>query len=361
MKLEMRHSAKEPEAAHAAALAATMQQLIDDLPEQISLLDRDGNILAVNHAWTKTVEQHGYTGAMPGHSYRDFCQSAAAEGYEPAIEAIAALDEFARETRSFWQLIYNGKDRWGGRDFQICFRKIEVSGQSLILVTRFDLTEILELRRLKHEFSDSLLERQSLERQRLGRDLHDSASQLLTAIGLMLGSLKIQSPKAQAVGLIDEMQDLLGEAHREIRSISYLAHPPALEKLGLPAAMKAIVEGFARRTGLQSSFEIQGDPVPMPARAESAVYRVAQEALSNVNRHAQASRVRLSLWYRGSAMHLVIADDGVGISRQTLSGAGASGVGLDSMRARLCEIGGRLSVRHLSPGTAVIATVRGEP
>src|SRR5262249_5351045 len=146
-----------------------------------------------NHAWRETVEQHGYSGAMPGRNYRTFCENAAKDGYEPAILAIAALDEFACDKRSFWQLIYNGKDRWDGRDFQICFRKIEVSGQSLILVTRFDLTEILELRRLKHQFSDSLLERQSLERQRLGRELHDSASQLLTAIGLMLGSLKLQS------------------------------------------------------------------------------------------------------------------------------------------------------------------------
>jgi signal transduction histidine kinase len=356
MNLRMRHLAEQAEAAQAAALAGTMQQLIDDLPEQISLLDRHGNILAVNHAWRETVEEHGY-GAMPGNNYRTFCEDAAKDGYEPAIEAVRALDEFAQDKRSFWQLIYNGKERWHGRDFQICFRKIDVSGQSLILVTRFDLTEILELRRLKHQFSDSLLERQALERQRLGRELHDSASQLLTAIGLMLGSLKNQSPKPQAAGLIDEMQDLLTEAHREIRSISYLAHPPALEKLGLPAAMKSIVEGFARRTGLEASFEIQGDPVPMPSRAENAVYRVAQEALSNVNRHAHAGRVRLSLWFRGPMMHLVVADDGVGISGETRSGAGAAGVGLASMRTRLSEIGGRLSVRNLSPGTAIIATV----
>jgi len=355
MNREIRQSAILSEAVQAAALAGTMQQLIDDLPEQISLLDSNGNILAVNHAWRQTVEEHGYR-ALPGDSYRTFCEAAAKEGYEPAIEAIAALDEFAHDKRSFWQLIYNGKERWDSRDFQIEFRTIRVHGQNLILVTRFDLTEIFELRRFKHELSNALLERQSEERQRLGRDLHDSTSQLLTAIGLLLGSLKEGHPlEADAIDLVDEMQELVTEAHQEIRSVSYLAHPPSLEKLGLSAALKSIVEGFARRTGLEASLEIEGDLGPMSATAENVIYRVAQEALSNVHRHSRATRIRLLLCVRRSTIHFVVADNGTGILKGVPENGG---VGLASMHSRLSEIGGRLSVRSLSPGTAVIASIR---
>lgn len=349
---------QRPEPPQIVALAGTMQDLIDDLPEQIAILDEQSEILAVNDAWKAVVQKHGYLEALPGGNYRIFCEVSARGGYEPAVEAIVALDEIRSGKRSFWQFVYNGKERWDGRDFQISIRKVLIGEQPLVIVTRFDLTEILELRRFKNEFGESLIKQQSIERQRLGRELHDSTSQLLAAIGLLLGRLKHQSPGDRAMGLVEEMQDLVGEAQREIRSISYLAHPPSLEKLGLAGAMKSLVEGFARRTGLEASFEIQGDTTPMAPNAEGALYRLVQEALSNVHRHANAARIRLLLCFRGSATHFVVADDGVGISAEARSGLFNAGVGLSSMHSRLSEIGGRLTIRNLSPGTAVIASVR---
>jgi two-component system NarL family sensor kinase len=353
-------SRKVAEAANAAMLADTMQQAIDDLPEQIAILDGNCKILAVNHAWTDVVRAHSYA-AMPGDNYREFCVESASKNYEPAVEAIIALDEIWSGKRTYWQLVYNGKDRWEGRDFQICFRKMHIDIQELLIVTRFDLTEILELRRLKDQYSNNLHQQQTIERQRLGRELHDSTSQVLAAIGLLLGRLKDQPHNAQASDLVEEMQDLVGEAQREIRSISYLAHPPSLEKLGLIGAIRGMIEGFARRTGLEASFEIQGSPVPLLPTAESALYRLTQEALSNVHRHARAKRIRLVLCFRRSAIHFIVADDGIGIPQNILAGTHGSGVGLASMRERLTEIDGRLSTRRLDPGTAIIASVRLKP
>lgn len=348
------------DAVQAAAIAGTMQEVIDDLPEQIAILNERSDVLAANHAWKDVVLKKGYSEALPGGNYRDFCELSARQGYEPAVEACQALDEIGSGKRSFWQLVYNGQERWDRRDFQISMRKILIGSQSLTIVTRFDLTEILELRRLKNAFGQSLLDQQSIERQRLGRELHDSTSQLLAAIGLLLGRLKHQSPGDQALGLVEEMQELVGEAQQEIRSISYLAHPPSIEKLGLAGAMKSLVEGFARRTGLEASFEIQGEVTQISHAAESAIYRLVQEALSNVHRHAHATRIRLLLIFRGAATHFVVADDGVGISVEARAGTANAGVGLASMRTRLAEIGGRLSIRTLSPGTAIIASVRKE-
>ena len=351
---------RPPDAARAVALPGMMQQLIDDLPEEIAVLDEKCVILAVNRAWWKTVEEHGYLLASLGHNYRDFCASAAADGYQPAADALAALDDISSGRRGFWQLVYNAGARWNGHDFQICFHRIMHGDQPFILVTRFDLTEILELRRLKREIGDSVTRGQDAERQRLARDLHDSTSQLLAAAGLLAGRLKHHSVNEQILGVAEELQQLLAEAQREIRLISYLGHPPAVEKMGLSGALKSLVEGFGRRAGLRTAFEVLGEPIPVPPASEGALYRTAQEALANVHRHAFAARVRVLLCFRRSIIHLVVADDGIGISREAFAELEGAGVGLASMRSRLAEIKGRLSVRVLSPGTAILASVPGE-
>ncbi len=355
-------SAHLPEARHeishsAMAVAATMQQLIDDVPEEVALLDDTANFLAVNRAWRRAVEVHGQLDALPGHNYRDVCASRAAEGYQPAIEALTGLNEIVSGKRESWQLVYNGGDRWHGRDYQISAHRISVGGERMITVTRQDLTEIHELRRDRMELAHTVVEGQAVERQRLARELHDSTSQLLAAMGLVLGRLKHDSPESEATGLVEEMQDLLKEVHQEIRSVSYLAHPPPLKKLGLVSALKLLVEGFGRRAGLESSFDVEGEAVPMSAAAESAIYRLAQEAMSNVHRHAHATEMRLQMMFRKGATHVVIADNGIGISPETLAGRTGEGVGLPSMRSRLSEMGGRLIVRRLASGTAIMGTL----
>jgi signal transduction histidine kinase len=127
--------------------------------------------------------------------------------------------------------------------------------------------------------------------------------------------------------------------------------------MDLTDALRALVEGFGRRTELNATFEVEGGPFALSEAAVHALYRVAQEALSNVYRHARAKSATVRLCSRGSHAHLIITDDGVGLSDETLAGRGTAGVGLSGMRSRLTEIGGRLTVNRLSPGTAVIASV----
>ena len=332
----------------AATVARTMQQLIDDLPEQIALLDEQCTILVTNHAWNEVVDQHGYRDLAVGHNYRGFCAQKAAEGYEPAIEALAALDDIGRGTRTYWQLTYNGRERWSGRDYQINIHSIAAGTESLIFVARFDLTEIEELRRAKAAFGPALIASQTEERQRIARELHDSTSQLLAAAGLLVCRLKQTSRGLEDRMLIDELRGLIDEANQEIRVVSYLAVLPALE-MGLADALKSFVGGFGRRTGIQASFEIVGEVAPMASTTETVLYRIAQEALSNVYRHANATRLRVLLSYRRSAVHLAVSDDGDGIPGAVLLDRGRAGVGLASMRSRLSEVGGRLSIRRTLP------------
>ena len=334
-----------------------MQQLIDDLPEQVALVSEDFTIVAVNSAWTQAMKSFGYARMAPGDNYRESCEKVAASGWEPSVKALAALDEIAAGKRIFWQLSFHGRDRWSDREYQLCYHRVVVGSQAFITVRRFDLTEIAELRRLRDDFSKSVIETQTIERRRMARELHDSTAQLLAAVGLLLGNLKRQSPRGDSVTLVEEIQELIGEAQTEIRSISYLAHPPALEKLGLVGALKSLVEGFGNRSGLEVSFGIEGEIAPVSVGTEGAIYRIGQEGLSNVYRHARAAHAHVTLCFRRSMVHLIIADDGVGISKETLAAEGRAGIGLVSMRMRLLELGGRLSVRRLSRGTAIIASV----
>jgi len=338
-----------------------MQQLIDDLPEEIALLDQDCLMVAANRSWQAVCEQSGNTDALPGCNYREVCKRKAAEGYAPASLALTAFDEISSGERDFWQMTYNGGVRWNSRDYQFCMHRIGAGDEALIMVTRFDLTELLELRRLKSDFNTSLDLGQTMERRRVARELHDSTSQLLASVGLLLGHLRLQTPNREALGLIEELQELLGEAQQEIRLISYLAHPPAVEEMGLADAIRALVGGFDRRTGIEARFVVEGEGVDLSATEEAALYRIAQEALSNVHRHAHASRVGLLLRLGRRATHLVIADDGIGITRDAFARSQCAGVGLASMRSRLADIGGRLTIRSLSLGTAIVASLRNEP
>lgn len=344
-------------ASESEALAQTLDQLVQGFSEQVAVANEDWTILAVNDAWRRMIRIAGYPELIPGTNYRDFLKTFAVKGHQNAIAVLNGVNAIeAGETNAF-QLTYGGVDQWEGRTLQLRINRLHLDGRTLVTITRQDITASAELHRLREQFSSSVLEQQAEERRRFARELHDSTAQLLALMGLLLGTLKRKSPSADSLGLVEELQGLVRDAQGEIRAISYLAHPPVLEKMGLAAAIKALVEGFAGRSALPVSFEQQGKGVRLSPVAERAFYRVAQEALANTFRHAKASHVRVCLIFKKSIAHLAVIDDGIGISRKTLAGAGRAGVGMSGMRSRLTEIGGRLSVRQLRPGTAVCASI----
>lgn len=338
-------------------LALALQHLIDDLPEQVALLDENCIIVAVNRAWSEAMQKYGYTGVSTGDDYRAVCEYHASTGYEAAIRAAGAIRDIAAGKRDFFQMEFRGRGEWSDHEYQMSYHRVAVGTRSFITVRRFDVTEIAELRRLKEDFTKSLMEGQANERRRLGRELHDSTAQVLTALGLALGRLKRQSESTDWLPIVGELQELVDEAQREIRSVSYLAEPPALARMSLVDALKELAEGFKLRTGIDVSFDLAGEAVRLSSVAESALYRIAQEGLSNVYRHAKASRAAIRLCFRAPMTHLIVYDDGVGVSTETLARHGSRGVGLTGMRSRLVEIGGRLSVRRLLPGTEIIASI----
>jgi len=329
------------------------QQLVDGLQEQAALVDAEsGAILAVNGAWQQAATLNGFADFRPGENYYRELSKVSASGYGPGQAAHDAIHEIRRGKRRSARMVYDGTGLQEGKKFEARLGSMEVGGRKYIRVTRYDITELARLRTMRNEFSGALMRVQEDERRRMGRELHDSGMQVLAALGISLAQLRRDQSPESVWAVTANMEDLLLRAQKEFRSISFLAHPPQLEEGGLVVALQALVDGFGLRAGLVVAFHSEGIAEGMTADAEHVIYRVAQEALSNAHRHAAASTLDVRLVARKRSLHLVIADNGRGIPEDL-----RPGVGLQSMRERLQEIGGRLAIRNGRPGTVILASL----
>jgi two-component system sensor histidine kinase UhpB len=190
-----------------------------------------------------------------------------------------------------------------------------------------------------------VLEAQEAERLRISQGLHDEVGQGLTALLLWLASVAGSVP-ADRLEDFAEMQESVRALLEEVRRIARELRPQMLDDLGLVSALDELASGFARRTGIPVA-QTFDDPLPALSReAELAIYRVVQEGLTNIARHARASHVQLSLEARENGLAMRLADDGRGIDEGELAGHG----GLRGMRERAIFVGGRLAIEPGSNG-----------
>ena len=203
---------------------------------------------------------------------------------------------------------------------------------------------------------DSCLRAQDEERLRLGRELHDSTGQLLLALRLGIAHLKQVHGTGAEEEALAEIEETALRIDREIRSFAFTHYPATVGHDGLGAALQYLARGFGVRTGLCVKFtdrcpdRIEDGPIAV------ALLRVAQEALTNVHRHAGAAHVRVNLSTSNDTIELSIRDDGRGIAPEFESGA-VSGVGLQGMRHRIERLAGQFSIRRLKHGTRLLARV----
>jgi len=241
-----------------------------------------------------------------------------------------------------------------------------------------DITEHRRAEEQLNRLSAQLLRTQDTERQRIARELHDSTVQTISAVKLNLGLLRRRLGSDGASGgkfasVLDEGEELMDQAATELRTLSYLLHPPMLDDIGLAAAISWYVEGFARRSGLRIELEAPTDLGRLPAQVETSLYRVVHEALSNVHLHSGSKSARIRLSKRANAVWLRIQDRGKGmpagvaqdgdrddsgaLDSASVAGAPELGVGIAGMRQRLRQLGGRLEIRSTSHGTTITAVV----
>jgi signal transduction histidine kinase len=207
------------------------------------------------------------------------------------------------------------------------------------------------------QLAQRLLSVQDEERQVIARELHDSTAQHLVAAGLNMMALKARAASdGKICGLCEQIEGSLEKAHQELRTFTYLLHPPELESEGLRATLHRYIEGFGTRTGLKVrvSSSLQVDDLP-PA-VQSSLLRVVQEALANVHRHASASRVTVTIKSVADQIHLMVSDDGRGIqglAKEQISATPRAGLGIPGMAARLRQLGGNLDIHSGASGTTL--------
>jgi signal transduction histidine kinase len=215
-----------------------------------------------------------------------------------------------------------------------------------------------EYRRL----SGRLLQLQDEERRRLAVDLHDSTAQRLAALTMNLdvveGTKKALDTRSRRA--LAESRSLAEECSREVRTLAYLLHPPLLDEAGLLLALRWFAEGFAKRSGIHVVLDL-ADVGRLPRPIETALFRVVQESLTNVHRHASAATASIRLTSTASEVALDIQDQGRGLSDQARqNGAprpGTLGVGIQGMRERISQLNGAFDIEFTDRGTTVRVSV----
>jgi signal transduction histidine kinase len=333
-----------------------IQSVIDGLDEQAAFLSKDGIILAVNSHWRREVERQARHGLLISRDYDAFLAGIVAEGDEGARPILEAFRDIRAGNRNSFSCLYRGAGGFDGYDFKVVITAMHVHDELYVLITVHDVTELVSLKRQRRRLGSQLLHAQDAERRRLARDLHDSTAQALVALQLSLHRLTGIATGIGAQDVVAECQEAIQEVHREIRALSFIAHPPSPAILGLQIALENLATGFAKRVGFEIHVECS-DVGEASASIEAAIFRLTQEALANIHRHACATHAIVRLVGREDHLHLLIADDGVGFDWAPGKTVQPIGVGVLGMTERVHELGGRLSVMRRDKGTLLRASL----
>lgn len=228
------------------------------------------------------------------------------------------------------------------------------------------LTKASETLNLANEnfraLSAQLLRLQDDERRRIARELHDSIGQLLAALGMNVARVHQESHRlsSEAARAVSENLVMVNEISREIRTLSHLLHPPMLDEIGLPSALRWYVDGFSERSKVEVKLELPEGLGRLSKEMELTIFRLIQECLTNIHRHSGSKSAAVRLRQEDHHVTIEVQDQGTGIPADKLADFTASnraGVGFRGMRERLRQLDGTLEIRSDATGTTVIASL----
>ncbi|RDI57221.1 ATP-binding protein [Microvirga subterranea] len=333
-----------------------LQASLDALSAHVAILDAGGTVIAVNRAWHRFAEHNGY--AFAGHgiglNYLDVCRSAASGDVDARLAA-DGLSALLTGERTDFGMEYTCGERW----FLLRAARFTHEGAIHAVVAHEDVTDVIVARNEVRTLSGDLLHLQDEERQRIGAELHDSTTQHLTAAGLGLARIHVlasEHPDIEAA--LGSVGTSIDEAQKEIRTLSFLLFPPSLERDGLALTLRDFIHGFARRAGLTARVRIDPAIDIADANVSWAALRVTQEALANIRRHAQATRISVDIRTEDGSLRLRISDNGIGLpGKKSTDARPKLGVGIPGMEARVRQLGGELSVTSGRRGVTVRAAL----
>ena len=286
---------------------------------------------------------------------------------KPAWELDVAVKEGRFEDEG-WRLRNDGSRFWAN----VIITSIRDAAGDLLGFTKVtrDFTErmlaqkalqdsqrkLQESERSLRDLSLHLLRTQDEERRRIGREIHDSLGQYLSALKMKLDLMGSSPPTKDEI----DCAHLLEECVKEVRTISYLLYPPMLEEMGLKSAVPWYLEGFSKRSGVQTKFQIPDDFERLSRDAELVLFRVLQESLTNVQRHSGSTTAEITISRSDNDVVMEVADHGKGLPAEILEKGsqdwmGSFGVGLRGMSERLHQLGGSLDVSSNEGGTRIRA------
>jgi len=347
----------------------------------IFMLDPDGYVVSWN---TGAQRMKGYLGAeIIGKHFSCFYPESDLRNGKPKWELEVAAKEGRFEDEG-WRVRKDGSRFWANviitaiRDEGgnlLGFGKVTRDSTDKMLAQEALRQEVMERREAEQRLKESeeslrrlslhLLRSQDEERRRMGRELHDSLGQMLVAMKMGIDTLTLLLLDSQpARGVLDECAGLVEESLKEVRTISYLLHPPMLDEMGLKSAISWYLEGFSTRSGVPCDLYADRDFGRLKPEAELAMFRILQESLTNLHRHSGTARADIRLLSRDGAFILEIQDYGKGMHQgECCPGRAAThGVGMRSMTERMEHLGGALEVISNAGGTtvrAILATTEG--
>jgi len=340
-----------------------LQSTIDALDARVALLDEKGTIIAVNQPWKSFAERNQYAGAayQIGRNYLEVCGSGT-ECVEARMVSDGIRGLMSGELEDF-RCVYPSAHADEACWFQVRVNRFYTDGVLRMVVAHEDVTEIKQAHDAQQHLTGLLLRAQDEERRRIARDLHDVTVQNMAAIkaDLTLMQRGSHSLGPGAVATLEESVSLCNQVIKELRTLSYLLHPPFLDEAGLVPALHWFVRGFIQRSGIQVELLVMDDIGRLPTDIETALFRVVQESLTNIHRHSGSRSAVIWVTKELDTVHVRVTDEGHGFSPPATPDnreAGLPpGVGILGMRQRLRQLGGQLEIESSPEGTTVSARI----
>jgi PAS domain S-box-containing protein len=323
----------------------------------------EAELQSLNVSWSEQTHRIFETNPARFHptrpTFREFIHPEDRAKVDAAF--VASLDKRSPSTVEYRIVMPDGRvkiveERWQAFHDE-AGNPVRVAGTCRDITERVRAEE--ELRRL----SGQLLRLQDEERRRIARELHDSTGQDLVALATTLSELHASIPSSARTlrKLASQSQELADQCVREVRTLSYLLHPPMLDEAGLEDAVRHYAAGFAERTGIKVELQLSSGFGRLKPDIEVALFRVVQESLTNIQRHSGSLRAKIRMDRNQEQLALEVSDSGRGNSgdrrSQDVELPFRPGVGLASMHERVKLIGGRLAIESSSTGTTVRVTI----